>query len=225
MIWKSTPRSAAIRTLVAVVTVTLITPMFGQAGAWTSPVALSTGGQGWEAAAAIDGNGNSVALWDERTTLDQLWSRSKPGAGNWGSVTQVSPALQTTSVFPAVRISTAGLATAVWSDQGGVWTADRPPASNWNPAQLLIPGVSTPIFVMNSRGDAAIVWTVGGAEELQRVGNGCSTACRAGVDGATDSRQWRACRRRSCRNLRERCGDCDLGIVQRSLHQEILCTE
>ncbi len=46
--------------------------------------------------------------------------------------------------------------------QNGVWTADRPPASNWNPPQLLIPGASNPIFVMNSLGDAAIAWTVGG---------------------------------------------------------------
>jgi hypothetical protein len=43
-----------------------------------------------------------------------------------------------------------------------VWTADRPPASNWNPPKLLIPGVSSPIFVMNSQGQAAIAWTVGG---------------------------------------------------------------
>jgi hypothetical protein len=134
-----------------------------QTHGWTSPVVLSTGGQGWEATAAIDGGGNSVALWDERTTMDQLWSRAKPSAGTWGSVTEVSPALQTTSVLPVVRVTTTGFATAVWSDQGGVWTADRPPASNWNPAQLLIPGVSNPAFVMDSLGDAAIVWSVGGA--------------------------------------------------------------
>ena len=142
--------------------VTLIAPMSAQTGAWTSPVVLSTGGQGWEAAAAIDGTNNSVALWDERTTQDQLWSRSRPSAGNWGPVTTVSPTLQTTSVFPVVRISSAGFATAVWSDQSGVWTADRPPASNWNPPQLLIPGASNPLFVMNSLGDAAVAWTVGG---------------------------------------------------------------
>jgi hypothetical protein len=144
------------------IAVTFLAPLSAQTGAWTSPVALSTGGQGWEAAAAMDRNGNSVALWDERTTQDQLWSRSKPNAGNWGTVTQVSPALQTTSVFPAVRISTAGFATAVWSDQNGVWTADRPPASKWDPPQLLISGVSSPIFVMDSLGDAAIAWSVGG---------------------------------------------------------------
>ena len=137
------------------------TPAFAQTVGWAPPVALSTGGQGWEAAAAIDGNGNSVALWDERTTLDQLWSSSKPNAGTWGSATEVSLALQTTSVLPVVRISATGFATAVWSDSNGVWTADRPTPSKWNPAQLLIPGASKPIFVMNSQGAAAIAWTVG----------------------------------------------------------------
>ena len=150
------------QTRVICVGIMFLAPLSAQTGVWSSPVVLSTGGQGWESTAAIDGNGNSVALWDERTTQDQLWSRSKPSTGNWGSVTEVSPALQTTSVFPVVRISTAGFATAVWSDQSGLWTADRPPASNWNPAQLVVPGASNPIFVMNSLGDAAIAWSVGG---------------------------------------------------------------
>jgi hypothetical protein len=151
----------------ACIAVAFLAPAAAQTGAWTPPVALSTGGQGWEAAAAMDGNGNSLALWDERTTQDQIWSRSKPSAGSWGPVTQVSPALETTYVFPVLRISTAGFATAVWSDEDGVWTADRPPASKWNPPQLLIPGASSPIFVMNSQGDAAVAWTVGGPPGLQ----------------------------------------------------------
>jgi hypothetical protein len=156
-------RNTAITRLICIaVTFAVTAPIFAQTGAWTSPEVLSTGGQGWEAAAAIDGDGNSLALWDERTTQDQLWSASKTSGGNWGSVTEVSSALQTTSVFPAVRISTAGFATAVWSDSNGVWTADRPSSSKWDPAQLLIPGGSNPIFVMNSRGDAAIAWVVGG---------------------------------------------------------------
>src|ERR1035441_9605039 len=127
------------------IAVTFLAPASAQTGAWTPPVALSTGGQGWEAAAAIDGNGNSLAIWDERTSEDHIWSRAKPSAGNWGRVTQVSPGrlgLQTTLVFPAVRISAAGFATAVWTDANGVWTADRPPTGTWNPAQLLVPGAS-----------------------------------------------------------------------------------
>ncbi len=141
---------------------TFLASASAQAAAWTAPTVLSTGGQGWQAAAAIDGNSNSVAIWEEITSLSQIWSRSKTSTGSWGAVTEVSPALEATSLYPAIRISTAGFATAVWSDQGGVWTADRPPASQWNPSKLLIPGVSNPIFVMNSQGAAAIVWTVGG---------------------------------------------------------------
>jgi len=171
---------------IAVTSVTWIAPMSAQTGAWAPPVVLSTGGQGWEAAAAIDGNGNSVALWDERTTQDQLWSRSKLSTGNWGAVTQVSPTLQTTSVFPAIRINTTGLATAVWSDQNGVWTADRPPASNWNPPHLLIPGVSSPIFVMNSRVDGAIAWTMGGGP---RASSGSVIAVVRPAGGAWTSQQ------------------------------------
>lgn len=111
---------------------TFLVPAFSQAGTWTSPAVLSTGGQGWQAAAAIDGTGNSVAVWDEITSLSGFWSRSKPSGGNWGAVTELSPALEANSIYPAVRTSAGGFATAVWSDQGGVWTADRPPASNWN---------------------------------------------------------------------------------------------
>ena len=143
-------------------TITFLLSAAAQTRSWTAPVVLSTGGQGWEAAAAIDGSGNSVALWDERTTVDQLWSRSKQGTGAFGSVTEVSPALESTSVLPVVRASAAGLATAVWSDQDGVWTADRPAGSNWGSPRLLIPGATSPIFVMDSQGDAAVVWTVGG---------------------------------------------------------------
>ena len=82
--------------------------------------------------------------------------------GDWGHVSAVSPALQTTLVFPAVRVSAGGFATAVWTDSNGVWTADRPANGKWEAPQLLLPGTSAPIFTMNARGDAAIAWTVGG---------------------------------------------------------------
>lgn len=150
----------AAKLICIAVTAAMASQMFAQT--WTAPAVLSTGGQGWEAAAAIDGHGNSLALWDEITTQSQLWSRSEASGGSWGAVTEVSPALETTSVFPAVRITPAGFATAVWTDESGVWTANRPSASAWESPQLLIPGASNPIFVMDSQGDAAIAWSVGG---------------------------------------------------------------
>jgi hypothetical protein len=52
----------------------------------------------------------------------------------------------------------------VWSDDNGIWTADRSAAGVWSPAQLIVPGtfLTRPIFVMNSRGDAALLWGSGG---------------------------------------------------------------
>jgi hypothetical protein len=178
-------RNEITRWICIAVTVAVAAPLFAQT--WTSPVALSTGGQGWEAAAAIDADGNSLAVWDERTTQDQLWSRAKARGANWGTATtHVSPALQTTSVFPAIRITAAGFATAVWTDQSGVWTADRPAGSAWESPQLIVAGASNPIFVMNSRGDAAIAWTVGGGP---RSTSGSAMAILRPAGGAWSGQQ------------------------------------
>lgn len=138
-------------------------------GTWTQSVALSTGGEGWESGVAIDGAGNSVAVWDERTTnpfvQDRIWSRSRPANESWGTTTIVSPTdtwIQTTYVFPAVRVSAAGNATAIWTDVDGLWTADRSAGGVWSPSYLLVPGLSGAMFLMNSNGDAALLWTFGG---------------------------------------------------------------
>jgi hypothetical protein len=141
---------------------------------WSPPQVLSTGGQGWEAAGAIDGNSNSVAVWMERTASpDQIWSSSEPSGGNFGPATPIySPTLQTNLLLPQVRVSEAGFATAIWLDDSGLWTADRPAASSWRSPQLLssdpslVRNVSVdrslePIFKMNSGGEAMIVWLGG----------------------------------------------------------------
>jgi hypothetical protein len=127
---------------------------------------ISRGGDGWEASVAIDGAGNSVAVWDERTIhafiTNKIWTKSHPLGGPWSAKTVLSGSLQTTYVFPKVLTSVDGKAAAVWSDTGGVWTANRSPAGAWSKAQLRLPGVSSPIFVMNAQGDAAILWGSGG---------------------------------------------------------------
>jgi hypothetical protein len=78
------------KTLLVCLALPFVSPAFSQMGGWSPPAVLGTGGQGWQAAAAIDGTGSSVAVWDEITSLAQLWSRSKPNGGNWGSVTEFS---------------------------------------------------------------------------------------------------------------------------------------
>lgn len=151
------------------VAVTFLASARAQTGTWTSPVAISAGGQGWEASAAIDGSGNSVALWLDPTSQEQIKSSSEPAGGSWGTATVIFSAILGTESpcdCPVVRTTTAGFATAVWRDDtGDVLTADRPAGSNWNSAQTLIPHGVNPIttlaFVMNSQGDAAVVWTAG----------------------------------------------------------------
>jgi len=132
---------------------------------WTKAAPLSGGGEGWESAIAIDAGGNSVAVWDQRVgAIDRIWAKSRPASGSWGQrtiVSRMNPSLQTVYVFPAVRVTAAGDATAVWSDVDGVWTATRPAAGVWSASQLLLPSVSSPMFVMNSKGDAALMWSTG----------------------------------------------------------------
>src|SRR4051812_3512718 len=47
---------------------------------FTPAVAISKGGEGWEAAAGVDAAGESVAVWIERTTRgflkDHIWTKS-----------------------------------------------------------------------------------------------------------------------------------------------------
>jgi len=154
----------------------LITTMFlalasmgsAQSGVWSPAVILSNGGDGWESSAAIDGAGNSVAIWDERTTkglvTDRIWGRVRPDSGAWlphTIISRLNPPLGTTYVFPVAHASASGKVTSILSDVDGVSTADAV-RGKWTPAQLLLPGVSSPKFMMNARGDAILVWGIGG---------------------------------------------------------------
>lgn len=154
---------------VCIVVFLTITPVIqGQSGAWSLATVLSTGGEGWQSSAAIDARGNSVAIWDERTTnglvVDRIWGRFRRDGGQWlprDVVSRMNPPLQGTYVFPAVRTSASGQVTAIWSDYDGVSTADAV-KGQWSAPQVLLPGVTSPTFLMNSRGDALLIWGYGG---------------------------------------------------------------
>ena len=168
--------------------VTLIVPMSAQTGAWTSPVVLSTGGQGWEAAAAIDGSGNSVALWDERTTQDQLWSRSRPSAGNWGAVTQGLPGT-------ADNVCFSGRADQQRRIRDSSMERSKRRVDSRSPAcfELEFPSASDPRRVKSefcnefARRCRDSLDCGRWSEEHQRHGYGRTAACRVSLDGAADS--------------------------------------
>jgi len=206
----------------ALIAATFLAPI-SLAGTWTSPVVLSTGGQGFEAAAAIDGNGNSLALWDERTTVDQIWSRAEPNRGTFGSVTEVSPPLQTTSVFPSVRISTAGFAMAVWSDSNGVWTEDRP-SSSWNSPQLL-PERYESDFRYEFRGRCSDRVDRGRTSGREQFRDGCCETFGENLERSTGSCRWRLRYRGSRSDQRQWSSHRHVGSVHRSLQKIWLLAE
>jgi hypothetical protein len=136
------------------------------AHAWTSAVALSTGGEGWEASADVDAAGRASAVWLERTTrgltVDRVWTADGMPDGSWtpGSrLSRKSPSLGTTYVFPKVHVGDDGAAIAVWFDTDGTWAADRPAGGAWRKPYLLAQNIFAGSFIANRRGDAAFVYS------------------------------------------------------------------
>jgi hypothetical protein len=157
---------AALAVLIGVAVISM-SDLPGLKAQGNSAVALSNGGEGWEASAAIDGAGNSVAVWIQRSRnpsiVDQIWSRGQPANGQWGEKSVLSGNLQTVEAFPAVHAASSGAATVVWSNTDGIWTADRSPGGIWSQSQLIVPGpfLTRHVLVMNSQGDAALLWGSG----------------------------------------------------------------
>lgn len=130
-----------------------------------SRVQLSRGGEGWEASAGIDAQGNAVALWVQRTgtdtVKDRIWTKSHPPGQAWSPRSVLSHALPSSPNTPTVRVSAAGEAIAVWTEADGVWTAERPAQGAWGAARLLVAGAAAPLLAMNGLGDAALAWGAG----------------------------------------------------------------
>ena len=90
--------------------------------------------------------------------------------GKWKTSNLIPPATDILSPDPVVHETSGGDATAVWSTNAGVWSADRPAGGTWSTPQLLR-GISTaPTFTMNSNGAAVLSW-MSGACQLRETGN------------------------------------------------------
>jgi hypothetical protein len=148
----------------------LLAALFGSHAAVAGPPGvsreqLSRGGDGWEASAGIDAQGNAVALWVQRTgttaVQDRIWTKSHPPGQPWSPRSVLSRALTTTQNAPVIRVSAAGGSIAVWNEADGVWTAERPAQGPWTVARLLIAGAASPLLAMNAEGDAALAWGSG----------------------------------------------------------------
>jgi hypothetical protein len=103
---------AALAVLIGVAVISM-SELPGLKAQGNSAVALSNGGEGWEASAAIDGAGNSVAVWMQRSRtpfiVDEIWSRGHPANGQWGEKSVLSGTLQNSRGIPG------GSCGVVWS--------------------------------------------------------------------------------------------------------------
>ena len=142
--------------------VTILPSTSKAAGSFSQAIAISTGTGNTQGTAAIDSGGNSLVLWENGS--GQISSASHPLQGPWSA-----PGLLqgTFPYFLQVKTTTAGLATAVWEDGTGtgIWSSDRSSKGTWSKPALVVPGVYSVVakiwFVMDSQGDAAILWTSG----------------------------------------------------------------
>jgi hypothetical protein len=141
---------------------TILPPVLKAAGTFSSAVAISTGTGNTQGTAAIDGAGNSLVLWENGS--GQIASATHPLAGPWSAPKLLSGAFP---YFLQVKTTPAGSATAVWEDGtgSGIYSSDRASNGTWSAPKLVVPGVYSIIariaFVMDSQGDAAILWTSG----------------------------------------------------------------
>ncbi len=139
-------------------------PAFAES--WTAITKLSGIPSAGSTSVAIDAAGNAVAVWREDSTCGQsscsvLRSRTRADGKLWGAVTTVSvrdPLLQAS--YPTLNVSEAGNATAVWVDDSGLKTADKPFGKPWTKPTLLLPTMQTIYsygFVENRKGDGVIL--------------------------------------------------------------------
>jgi hypothetical protein len=91
--------------------------------------------------------------------------------GAWKSADLVPPSSGFVASNPIVHETSAGAATAEWSTDAGVWSADRPAGGTWTTPQLVLSSIAeVPSFTMNSNGSAVLV-ALSGACAIRDTGN------------------------------------------------------
>jgi len=114
---------------------------------------------------ALDGSGNSVAVWlrGEGTAARVVYAVRPPG-GSFGPPVPLSDATAA-SGEPLVAVDAQGNATAVWTESAGSFTrammAERPAGGAFGPPVQLSPDAQTvhePALAVNAAGDAVFLW-------------------------------------------------------------------
>ena len=168
----------------------ILPPVLKAGGTFSPAVAISTGTGNTQGTAAIDATGNSLVLWENGS--GQISSASHPPQGPWSAPSLLSG---TFPLFLQVNTTAAGSATAVWEDGSGsgIWSSDRSSNGTWNAPVLVVPGFYNAVaaikFVIDSQGDAAILWPSQGIVQSKSAPPTAIYATRRGAGQAWGSQQ------------------------------------
>jgi hypothetical protein len=150
------------------------------ANTWGTPEQLSTGSASSNPNIAIDGAGNMIAVWSERTqqfTTSIFAKRFQPVTG-WDAPVVVEDVLANSySNQPKIAMASSGYTIVVWKRLDGVSSIGRlwsnrydplDPINSWGIAQQVEQGVDNVLtldMAQNNLGDAVVVWGERGATE------------------------------------------------------------
>ncbi len=125
----------------------------------TMPETISSSGVNSTAVqVAMDGDGNSVAVWNESGSIK---SRTALSGASWSSMVTLS---SSGSLSPRLVVDLSGNATATWLESGALKTATKPFGSSWSAVSTIAAsGVTMPHLGVDDGGDVLAIWCEGGA--------------------------------------------------------------
>lgn len=157
-----TPRYIAAKAgLLACAAAVAAAPALAQ-GVWSKPVNVSSPQpDNYSPSVAIDPTGNVtiafLGLVQSTGTITNTYARTQAPGSPWSGLSMLSTTGR--ADVPITRMDASGNATVSWTSFLDTQAAERLAGGSWSPAQTVAPGVIGSQFLMNSRGDQALVWT------------------------------------------------------------------
>lgn len=156
---------AALALVAVALVAVLATRGGGEAPGWGSPRVLS--GEGGYVAAAVTGDGTTIAVWTRRTPEGiAVMSADRPAGGGWGAPRQIAAPRRWGVLFPDLAVNARGdavVAFSYWSRQMAVLVAvHRPAGGDWEGPQAIGPverGFYATGAAVGAEGGALVAWS------------------------------------------------------------------
>lgn len=104
------------------------------AGTWSSPQVLSTGGTSWYPQVGVDSAGDAIAVWSRQDPSLVAQAATRPAGGTWGPPKNLSKP-NDNAFGPQVAMAPGGAAVVVWVDAGAAFSiqaSSQPAGGGWS---------------------------------------------------------------------------------------------